>query len=125
MRGYYGEQVKVICHSDALLEGAAGVRFTVYRAHQPLPAFAVRYGGAVYAFVNRCAHRGVELDWEQGRFFDAQGKYLVCATHGALYDPATGNCTGGPCRGAALTRVPMMEVNGKVCLVPDAGWDLA
>ena len=48
-------------------------------------AFAVRFRGRVRAFLNRCGHLPVELDWEEGRFFDASGLYLICATHGALY----------------------------------------
>jgi len=111
--------------SVALTEAGAGVRFTVLRGQQALPAFAVRHSGMAHAFVNRCAHRGVELDWEQGRFFDAQAQFLVCATHGALYEPASGKCVAGPCRGGALIKVPAVEVDGKVCLIPDEGWDLA
>ncbi len=105
-----------ICESSALVDGGTGVRCTWVLAGQPLPAFVVRHGGTVFVYLNRCAHRGVELDWEHGRFFDLAGRWLMCATHGALYDPASGSCVGGPCRGARLVAVPVTESDGKVWL---------
>ena len=50
-----------------------------------------------------------ELDWQPGEFFELSGTYLVCATHGALFDPASGLCVAGPCRGASLARVAVGE----------------
>ena len=110
-----GERL-VVCASATLAEGGDGVRFEVRRGGETAPAFAVRYEGRVYAYVNRCAHVGVELDWQAGRFFDADGIVLICSTHGALYDPATGECRGGPCRGAGLEPVPVEEIDGLVVL---------
>jgi nitrite reductase/ring-hydroxylating ferredoxin subunit len=114
-----------ICDSGALVEGGAAVRFTVRRAQQPLPAFVVRYRGVVHAYVNRCAHRGVELDWEPGKVFDAEGRYLLCATHGAMYEPENGKCIAGPCRGGMLVNVPVSETDGTICLASNEGWTLA
>ena len=105
-----------VCASNQLQEGGRGVRFLVEHNGHIIPAFAVRHAGRVVAYLNRCAHKLVELDWQQGEFFDAERRYLVCATHGALYDPASGICVGGPCRGAALTAVPVREADGLVWL---------
>jgi nitrite reductase/ring-hydroxylating ferredoxin subunit len=85
------------------------VRFTVRRGAAVLAAFAIRYQGRVYAYLNRCAHKHTELDWEAGEFFDAERRYLVCATHGALYEPDSGRCVAGPCRGAMLERLAVRE----------------
>jgi len=41
-----------------------------------------------------------ELDWQPGEFFDIAGVYLVCSTHGAIFEPNSGLCVAGPCRGA-------------------------
>ncbi len=65
-------------------------------------AFVVNVGGAFHAYVNRCAHAGTPLDWWPNEFFTDDGQLLICATHGALYDPGTGRCAGGPCAGGAL-----------------------
>lgn len=105
----------LICAAEALVEGGSGVRFTVQWGSGRYPAFAVRYDGAVHAYVNRCSHRFLELDWEPGRFYDADARHLVCATHGALYEPDTGRCVAGPCTGG-LAKLPAFENNGYVYL---------
>ena len=106
-----------VCGSADLAEGGDGVRFEWAGAGEggcALQAFVVRYDGRARAFVNRCAHVAMELDWLPGRFFDDAGLYLVCATHGALYEPDTGRCVAGPCRGAALVALHCEEVDGRV-----------
>lgn len=109
----------LICAAGRLVDGGPGVRFTVESAGGPCPAFAVRYRGTVHAYVNRCTHRALELDWEPGRFYDADGERLVCATHGAQYEPDTGRCVGPPC-GGGLVKLPAFENNGFVYLAADA-----
>ncbi len=105
---------RLICASGDLLEGGAGVRFSVPRAGGDVPAFAVRFDGVVQAYLNRCAHVPIELDWQPGEFFDHSKLYLVCATHGALYAPESGACLGGRCNGRGLTPVAVTEQDGLV-----------
>jgi nitrite reductase/ring-hydroxylating ferredoxin subunit len=105
---------RVVCASGDLAEGGDGVRFEVESKGERLPAFAVRYRGRVYAYLNRCAHISMELDWQPGKFFDAEGGYLICSTHGALYAPESGACRGGPCKGAGLSRLDAWEAGGRV-----------
>lgn len=108
----------VICRSRELSERGRGIRFMVRRHGEAVPAFVVRFGGAVHAYLNRCAHRTLELDWNEGEFFDAFGEHLLCATHGARYAPASGACVGGPCGGAGLVKLAVREENGDVLLEP-------
>jgi nitrite reductase/ring-hydroxylating ferredoxin subunit len=108
------EDARLICAADALLEGGTGVRFEIEEAGRTQSAFVVRFDGVPRAYLNRCAHVPVELDWQPGQFFDSDGLYLMCATHGALYDAATGQCAGGPCRGGGLIPVPVEEINGQI-----------
>lgn len=61
--------------------------------------FVVRFEGRVRAYVNRCAHVPVALDWVPGQVFDPDGRTLLCSVHGAEYDPASGHCLSGPCSG--------------------------
>ena len=107
---------RLICTSDELAEGGSGVRFEVALGGRTEPAFVVRYDGTPRAYVNRCAHVPMELDWQPGSFFDADGLYLICATHGAMYDPASGACAGGPCRGQGLQPVAVREADGRIFL---------
>jgi nitrite reductase/ring-hydroxylating ferredoxin subunit len=109
-------QPTLVCDAKRLRNGGAGVRFSVRIKGAVRPAFAVRYQNRVYAYINECAHRSVELDWNEGDFFDAEGRFLVCATHGARYHPQTGACTGGPCNGRALTALRVEETDGAVRL---------
>ena len=111
---------RVIARSDELAECGQGVRFAIERDGRTLPAFAVRCGGVVRAYVNACAHQGVELDWEHGSFFDDERTHLVCATHGARYDPRDGHCVDGPCKGKGLSRIAAVERDGRV-FVPQGG----
>jgi len=111
-----GRERVVICTSNALVDGGDGVRFELRQNGESRSAFAIRFAGRVHAYLNRCAHIGVELDWQPGRFFDVEGMVLLCSTHGALYDPETGSCLGGPCQGGRLIPVAVEEIGGAVVL---------
>lgn len=108
-----------VCASAALVEGGKGVRFPVTAGGEDSTAFAVRYDGIVRAYLNRCAHVPIELDWNEGEFFESSGLYLMCSTHGALYQPDTGRCAGGPCRGGRLHPIAVVERDGQVYWQPD------
>ncbi len=110
------ENQRLICASSELVEGGDGFRFEVAEAGTMAPAFVVRHGGVVHGYLNRCAHVPVELDWQPGKFFDADSRYLICATHGAIYEPNTGRCVGGPCAGQRLVALDVFEQDGQVWL---------
>jgi nitrite reductase/ring-hydroxylating ferredoxin subunit len=105
----------LICDSLALANGGKGVRFDA----DGRPAFVVRHEDRVHAYFNRCAHVPTELDWNEGEFFDSSGLYLICATHGALYDPANGTCLGGRCNGVGLQGLTVVERGDKVYWVQE------
>ena len=104
----------MICASPALVDSGRGVRFDVEYFGEPAPAFAVRYQGRVHADLNRCAHVAMELDWQEGVFFDSEGRDLLCSTHGATYSASSGHCVGGPCNGTPLVRLLVEERDGKI-----------
>lgn len=111
-----------LCASARLEDGGAGLRFEVATDEGRVGAFAVRHRGRVVAYLNRCAHVAMELDWLLGQFFDADGQALVCATHGALYDAGSGRCVGGPCAGrGGLRPLQVVERDGVVYWCPDPG----
>lgn len=102
-----------LCHSRDLVDGGQGVSFDVNYAGQTCRAFAIRYQGRAHAYLNRCTHVAMELDWRPDHFFDDSARWLLCATHGAVYAPDTGECRGGPCRGG-LFRIELVELDGVV-----------
>lgn len=112
---------RIVCESSTLIEGKRGMRFEVLGRDRPVQCFAVRFDGVAHAYVNSCPHRGTELDWTHGEFFDDSGLYLICATHGAAFDPATGMCVSGPCAGERLFRIVITEEDGRIKLEADTG----
>ncbi|MCP5229341.1 Rieske 2Fe-2S domain-containing protein [Accumulibacter sp.] len=109
---------RLICRTTDLVDGGPGVRFSVLLHDVEEPAFAVRFRGRVAAYVNRCGHVPVELDWQPGEFFDDSKLYLICATHGALYSPADGRCLGGRCKDRGLAPLAVQERDGAVYYIP-------
>lgn len=105
---------RIVCASEALLEGGDGVRLEVAYRGEAAPAFVVRFGGLPRAYLNRCAHLPRELDWTPGQFFDSTGTLLVCSLHGALYYPDSGKCHLGPCLRGGLVPLAVREYDGQV-----------
>ncbi len=115
-----------VCASAALADGQDGIRFNVREAGQVIGAFVVRHQGRVVGYLNRCAHVGLELDWVEGRFFDADRRWLMCATHGALYEPHDGRCAAGACEGrGGLRALTVLERDGAVYWRVEPGLDAA
>jgi len=108
-----------VCAAADVASGGKGRRFPVSVHGSDATGFVVRYEGVVYAYLNRCAHVPISLDWEEGQFFESSGLYLMCATHGAVYSPSSGKCEGGPCRGARLRKIAVFEEDGQIFWTPD------
>lgn len=111
---------QLICDADALQDSGKGVRFEIQHNGETAAAFVIRHGGVVYGYLNRCRHVPVELDWQEGRFFDGDGDYLICSMHGALYLPDNGYCVAGPCRGLSLQSLAVAEREGRIYYLPQA-----
>ena len=69
--------------------------------------FVVNHDGQVRAWVNRCPHVGTPLDLWPNEFYTDDGRDLICSTHGAIFEPLSGQCTIGPCAGDALQSLPL------------------
>jgi nitrite reductase/ring-hydroxylating ferredoxin subunit len=111
---------RLICASGELADGGDGVRFDVARCGENMPAFVVRWRAKPFAYINECMHQSTELDWNPGDFFDESKLYLICASHGALYEPESGLCIAGPCRGARLAAVEVSERDGGIFCAEDS-----
>jgi nitrite reductase/ring-hydroxylating ferredoxin subunit len=103
-----------ICKSEQLENEGLGIRFPLPELGEQVTGFLIRSQGHAFAYVNQCAHVPVELDWNQGEFFETNKQYLVCATHGALYLPNSGKCIAGPCAGKRLRPIAVFEQSGMI-----------
>ena len=102
-----------LCRFDDLAD--PGCReFRIGEGDWPFRGFVVRRGEQVFAYQNYCVHAGHPLNWKPDEFLTADGKQLICASHGAVYDIASGACTGGPCRGKSLRTVAVEIRDGDV-----------
>jgi nitrite reductase/ring-hydroxylating ferredoxin subunit len=80
-------------------------KFVLIRDGREIEGFLLNYAGRHHAFVNRCRHVPMGLDWVENQFFTEDGRFVQCATHGAYYEPDTGECIAGPPCGRALHRI--------------------
>lgn len=107
-----------LCPSAALADGGNAWVWDVLQYGQPARAFVLRYDGQARAYLNRCLHVPVELDWQPGEFLDSDRRFIICSVHGATYEPEDGRCVGGPCGRGRLTPVDVAEVAGQVYWYP-------
>lgn len=113
------EQPRLLCALTEIPDGGA-------KGFPPPPGaftglFAVRQGDAVVVYVNACPHIGTPLDWTPDRFLSADGRRIVCATHGAEFGIADGACIRGPCVGDRLEPVAAEIRDGMIYVPKDAG----
>jgi len=108
-------------HSTRKLVGAVGEiergkskKFTFRRGQRELEALVVNFEGQHFAYINRCPHTGITLDWVNNQFFSSDNRYIMCATHGAVFEPPTGECIWGPCVGLSLQSVPVEIEEGRI-----------
>ena len=103
------------CPANALRPGQTA-RFRLQRDGRAVAGFIVNHDGRHYAFVNRCPHAGTPLDLWPNEFLTEDGRFLICATHGAVFEPDTGRCVEGPCPGSRLEPL-RIETDGESLLV--------
>ena len=83
--------------------------------------FLINFNGEFHAYVNRCRHVPMAMDWVDNQFFTDEGNYLMCQTHNAYYAPISGECVAGPpsACGKLLYRVPLEVKDGVIYARPN------
>lgn len=69
--------------------------------------FLINKRGEFFAYINRCPHLGIRLEWVEHRFLDSERSLIQCSTHGALFTIDKGFCVSGPCSGESLIKVDL------------------
>lgn len=103
----------VVCRSEALGENQTA-KFRIGRGKRAREGFVIRHQGTVHAYRNECRHVPMTMDWVENRFLSRDGCWIQCATHGALYEIASGRCVAGPPAGRHLLRLSVTEEDGDV-----------
>lgn len=113
---------KEIAKVSELAEGAS-LKFDFEREGLKREGFVIRHEGTIVAYENLCRHIPLSIDYADNRFFTADGKHLICRTHGAIYEPLTGLCVRGPCEGSSLISLPIQIMEGTIwlCLPEETG----
>ena len=105
----------MICRTTDL--GDPGARsFVLTHAGDTIEGIVLHWAGRWYGYRNKCPHTGVNLNWLPDQFFDLLQHYLQCSMHGALFEPVTGYCVGGPCVGESLITLPLRVDEQRVYL---------
>ena len=104
---------RVIAKVDEMRPGSVKKFWLVCQKYR-IDGFLINYQGDFHAYVNRCRHMTTPLDFVRYQFFTEDGRHLICLTHGALYDPASGLCVDGPCKGLSLYQLPVQVDRGEV-----------
>lgn len=111
------DTARVVCRLTALPDPGS-FAFTLGGGDWPLRGFVVRRGSEVSAYVNRCPHAGHALNWRPHQFLSPDGNVILCSSHGAIFDIASGACIAGPCAGRGLQRLAL-RIEGDIVLVAD------
>jgi nitrite reductase/ring-hydroxylating ferredoxin subunit len=91
-----------LCALDDIAQpGSRGFVLQIGEAY--FHGFVVRKDGEVAGWVDRCPHAGFPIAVELDRYLTPDGSQILCGWHGAVFEPLTGACVGGPCAGGKLT----------------------
>jgi len=111
---------RVLCRLEDIEDGGAK-GFYWGEGTRQWAVFVVREDGRVRGYVNACPHLGTPLELLPDRFISADGRHILCSTHGALFEIADGTCVSGPCAGECLTPVEVhLDDQDRVVLRDDA-----
>lgn len=102
-----------LCELEQIEEGGAR-GFEVITASEKVALVCIRQGQQIFAYRNRCPHTGINLEWLPDQFLDDTKQYIVCSTHGAMFQVEDGHCVAGPCAGDSLDAVPVTIEHGKI-----------
>ena len=101
----------LICSIDDLIDNKAIVRT---EKNKYLPGLIIfKNKDIIKIWINDCPHANLSLDLIKGKVQSSDGK-LLCANHGAKFDPETGICIKGPCKKKHLTNFPFSIENNNL-----------
>jgi len=104
----------VVLGPASLIADGGARSFVVQMKAGRFHGFVVRRGDRVHGYVDRCPHAGLPLAQKLDQYLTADARFIACSWHGALFEPASGLCVGGPCTGQRLMTWPVALVDGEI-----------
>jgi nitrite reductase/ring-hydroxylating ferredoxin subunit len=98
----------------AIIADGAARNFVLQMKAGRFHGFVVRRGEAVHGYVDRCPHASLPLAQELDAYLTPDGRFITCSWHGAMFEPDSGRCVGGPCAGDRLTPWPVGVIDGEI-----------
>lgn len=99
-----------LCTLDSIPDGSA----KGFELDADTPILVVRQGEQAWAYINRCPHIGVQLNWMPDQFMSLDNATLQCSMHGAQFRVEDGFCIYGPCIGRSLQPLPLQINNSHI-----------
>lgn len=103
-----------LCPTEDIAVGAAK-EFFASKEHR---LFVVNHSGQFFCYRNRCPHADLPLNLAPNVFLDLDKRYIQCANHMATFNIKDGLCIAGPCPGASLESINIVEENGALWIRP-------
>ncbi len=97
----------IACMTDVPDPGAICLHYEAGDARFSL--ILTRAGQRITAWENRCPHARYPMEKLDGSVIVQEGRFLVCAAHGASFRADTGAFVAGPGDGAGLTPVSVAQ----------------
>jgi len=88
--------------------------FSIGEGDWPFRGFVVRQGHKVFAYQNFCVHVGHPLNWSPNKFLTKYDSAIICSSHGATHELASGRCFAGPGSGTSLRKVAVTVRDGVI-----------
>jgi nitrite reductase/ring-hydroxylating ferredoxin subunit len=98
-----------LCRLDEIADGS-GLEVTFGAGSEPFRVLLLRRGDTVWAYLNRCPHFSLPLNYEPQQFVTLDAEVIMCAHHAAFFRFDDGVCFDGPCMGASLEAIPLQRV---------------
>lgn len=92
--------------------------FSMRRDGETAEGILLREGGTVVAWHNYCQH-WTDVPLDRGDGATIRDGELLCGRHGATFETDSGDCTHGPCEGAALDPIEIDVRDGDVFLAEE------
>ena len=85
-----------------------------------LSVIVFRKKNQIHAWLNSCPHEARKLCNDPDYLFNRRNNLLECMHHQALFDPKTGECKMGPCKGEKLLKYEAVELNSNITILENS-----